>query len=268
MIEYNKLILKKGSILTSEMLKHMHNDSRLFFDHQYSDFSDGIIKGFEVVNNSEKIIIITKGIFKYNGKLFLLNEDLDISEKILSLSEAKEYKIYLEKQDKVENNGIITESFEVSIEESTKSVEDICLLGEFIYRSGFLPKTRYKKMEDFKRKDDCISIINRKESNIGGCIISQKIIQFFAEKIISSKENIDIFFSITGMNSERILKKLLSFYLNESYRDFKQEDLNNNIKIYDFLNKILKVQSNSTSKGDNSAKENKNKPVNENALLN
>ena len=69
-------VFKKGNVLEKEDLDLLRDNPLEVLSLMYSDKSNGIIKGFDLIPNySERIVIITKGMAKCNGELFWMKED-------------------------------------------------------------------------------------------------------------------------------------------------------------------------------------------------
>ena len=69
-------VFKKGNVLEKEDLDLLRDNPLEVLSLMYSDKSNGIIKGFDLIPNySERIVKITKGMAKCNGELFWMKED-------------------------------------------------------------------------------------------------------------------------------------------------------------------------------------------------
>ena len=67
------------AILTRGMLQELYDNPRELMRLMFSEYSDGIISGFDYLIKDGNLIL-TSGIFRLNEEIYLLHEDLNISE--------------------------------------------------------------------------------------------------------------------------------------------------------------------------------------------
>ena len=133
-----------GAMLTSAMLREIYKYPRDFFALLYQGYGDGIICGLDYFI-SDKNLILTSGVIRFDGEFYFLAQDLNISalaEKN-NLETDKEYDICLsrlsEKKETclTENNLIVTfskaESFYKSESNSESTAKILPTLGHFCF---------------------------------------------------------------------------------------------------------------------------------------
>jgi hypothetical protein len=76
MFENRYPIFKKGSILEKKELDLLRDNPVEIMELMYLEAKDGIIKGFDLETDEvEKVVVVKKGILKYKGKIYWLQED-------------------------------------------------------------------------------------------------------------------------------------------------------------------------------------------------
>ena len=83
-----------GSIITGQQLQLLHDQPQKFLKLQYIDNSDGVISGMELVE-SDGILSVTPGLYKHNGKFYLLEEKFDVVLENQSFESGQNYSVIL-----------------------------------------------------------------------------------------------------------------------------------------------------------------------------
>lgn len=79
MLKDYELKFERGSILTKEMLGEMYGYARDYLDILYGAYPDGILVGMDVKQDSEGSIWVSKGLAKYEGRIYRMAEDWNLS---------------------------------------------------------------------------------------------------------------------------------------------------------------------------------------------
>lgn len=127
MFEQKILNFPQRAILTYEMLAELRDYPHNFLDLFYKDFSDGIISGLDIFEDS-KNIFLGEGILKYDGKFYFLKEKVNLSELAAKEKlEAKQYNFVLKETiGDTFYKGVKLNTLEIVLSES----EGFCL-GSF-----------------------------------------------------------------------------------------------------------------------------------------
>lgn len=81
-MQRSEIFFEKGTILRKEMLQDLYEYPRIITSTYYENYSDGILYGLEW-RKSESVEghhIISTGALKYHGKIYIMNEEIDIEE--------------------------------------------------------------------------------------------------------------------------------------------------------------------------------------------
>ncbi len=241
MIENKKALFENGSILTKEMLESLRDNTSNYIELMYKNYSDGIIKGFELFaipksksNLPNNKVKITEGFLKFNNKIYYSN-----AETILELPNEKGIYYYIKiKFKNTKDHKFEINSGEIIIsKEETKA--DEFELGKVKYTGGDINFTK-SVFEDFKEIDCKINILNTKYSTPNGNSIAPEILYFFGKEMLA-KSNIE--YSPMDLNIALLcVNKTVSHETIVNYINFKIKQTNNqysNKEIYEKLNKIL-----------------------------
>ena len=109
MIENKYPIFGNGQVINKEALDLLRDNPAELTDLLYLDKKDGIISGFDLITDlDDKKVTVTRGIIKYNEKIFWMNEDykFDMPEienryvlKLKLFSDIEERKFYIRSAD-------------------------------------------------------------------------------------------------------------------------------------------------------------------------
>lgn len=239
MIENKYPIFKKGSLVEKIELDLLRDNPYEILNLMYLDKKDGIIKGFEIETDKDKNEVkITKGIAKYNEKLYWLNTDYifempDVEAKyILKLKleeEIEEKKFYVRKGlfllEKIDENDFNVQSKNNEIE-----------ITRFITRIGAELRNDYQNFNDLRRDFNLLEIINTKYSSMHELgTLHPKILKLWGIDA-SKKENLDLFdinFYINCLQGEmerEVIVAYINLKLNLYRNDYSNEELYENLK--------------------------------------
>lgn len=137
-IKSTSIELKRGMLISKEILAQMDFQSRLF-QLQYESYPDGIIYGFEPIEILG-ILYISPGLLKYHGKYYISTEKINIHTLLdeFDAEEALYSSVYsaiafVESEQEVKNEGIVSDCLELIICDRSKISSDHIILAEFLY---------------------------------------------------------------------------------------------------------------------------------------
>ena len=109
MIENKYPIFGNGQVINKEALDLLRDNPAELTDLLYLDKKDGIISGFDLITDlDDKKVTVTRGIIKYNEKIFWMNEDYKFNMpeienryilKLKLFSDFEERKFYIRSAD-------------------------------------------------------------------------------------------------------------------------------------------------------------------------
>ena len=159
-------VFKKGNVLEKEDLDLLRDNPLEVLSLMYSDKSNGIIKGFDLIPNySERIVIITKGMAKCNGELFWMKEDY-----IFDMPKQEErYILKLKLVSDIEERKYYVREGHFVLELGENINEDEIEITRFITREGAELRNDYQNFRDLRRDFNLMEIINTKYSSAHKC---------------------------------------------------------------------------------------------------
>ena len=270
MIENKYPIFGHGQVISKQALDLLRDNPVELTELLYLDRKDGIISGFNLVTDAEsKQVTVTKGIVKYGGKVFWMNEDykFDMPEienryilKLNLFSDFQKRKFYVRSADfslEILNNG---ENVEIKNENDVETGFDLYnqleinyenventgrkKIGEieitrFITRVGAELRNDYNSFKDLRRDFNLLELINTKYSSkheLG--TLHPKILELFGKEA-SKKTNLDIFdvnFYVNCLNGS-VERDVIIAYINLKL-EMEQKNYSNE-ELYQYLVKIL-----------------------------
>ena len=270
MIENKYPIFGHGQVISKQALDLLRDNPVELTELLYLDRKDGIISGFNLLTDAEsKQVTVTKGIVKYGGKIFWMNEDykFDMPEienryilKLNLFSDFQKRKFYIRSADfslEVLNNG---ENIEIKNEDDVETGFDLYnqleinyenventgrkKIGEieitrFITRVGAELRNDYNSFKDLRRDFNLLELINTKFSsrNESGTL-HPKILELFGKEA-SKKTNLDIYdvnFYVNCLNGS-VERDVIIAYINLKL-EMEQKNYSNE-ELYQYLVKIL-----------------------------
>ena len=270
MIENKYPIFGHGQVISKQALDLLRDNPVELTELLYLDRKDGIISGFNLFTDAEsKQVTVTKGIVKYGGKIFWMNEDykFDMPEienryilKLNLFSDFQKRKFYVRSADfslEILNNG---ENVEIKNEDDVETGFDLYnqleinyenventgrkKIGEieitrFITRVGAELRNDYNSFIDLRRDFNLLELINTKYSSrheLG--TLHPKILKLFGKET-SKKENLDIYdvnFYVNCLNGN-VERDVIIAYINLKLQ-MENENYSNE-ELYQYLVKIL-----------------------------
>ena len=100
MLNNYNLTFKSGSILTKELLDKMYYLPKVVSELEMVDYSDGVISGLHFYKKDNDLYL-SKGIYKHNGKLYLLEKDEKLDPPSGKFDDNYKYVILLEETNNI-----------------------------------------------------------------------------------------------------------------------------------------------------------------------
>ena len=270
MIENKYPIFGHGQVISKQALDLLRDNPIELTELLYLDRKDGIISGFNLFTDAEsKQVTVTKGIVKYGGKIFWMNEDykFDMPEienryilKLNLFSDFQKRKFYvrsadflleilnneenieIKNEDDVETGFDLDNQLEINYEnfENTgrKKIGEI-EITRFITRVGAELRNDYNSFIDLRRDFNLLELINTKYSSRHELGTLHPIILKLFGKEASKKENLDIYdvnFYVNCLNGN-VERDVIIAYINLKLQ-MENENYSNE-ELYQYLVKIL-----------------------------
>ena len=237
MFENRYPIFKRGELIDKKELDLLRDNPEEMLKLMYMDRKNGIIKGFEIISDTEKREVkIMRGIVKYRETLYKMSEDY-----IFSMPEVEnKYILKLRLMSDMEDKKYYIRRGEFILTEEEKILDNEIEITRFITRTGAELRNDYKDFKDLRRDFNLLEIINVKYSsrNEKGTL-HPKILKLWGMEA-SKKENLDIFdinFYNICLQQDIIEREIIIAYINRKLRNNKENYTNE--EIYENLLKIL-----------------------------
>lgn len=237
MFENRYPIFKRGELIDKKELDLLRDNPEEMLKLMYMDRKNGIIKGFEIISDTEKREVkIMRGIVKYRETLYKMSEDY-----IFSMPEVENKCILkLRLMSDMEDKKYYIRRGEFILTEEEKILDNEIEITRFITRTGAELRNDYKDFKDLRRDFNLLEIINVKYSsrNEKGTL-HPKILKLWGMEA-SKKENLDIFdinFYNICLQQDIIEREIIIAYINRKLRNNKEDYTNE--EIYENLLKIL-----------------------------
>ena len=237
MFENRYPIFKRGELIDKKELDLLRDNPEEMLKLMYMDRKNGIIKGFEIISDTEKREVkIMRGIVKYRETLYKMSEDY-----IVSMPEVEnKYILKLRLMSDIEDKKYYIRRGEFILTEEEKILDNEIEITRFITRTGAELRNDYKDFKDLRRDFNLLEIINVKYSskNEKGTL-HPKILKLWGMEA-SKKENLDIFdinFYNSCLQGEIIEREVITAYINRKLGNTNEDYTNE--ELYENLLRIL-----------------------------
>lgn len=227
---------KKGRILKIEMLENIRDYPRDILDVYNENLSDGIVCGL-MPKVDREIITFSKGITKYNGRLYVLNNPTSLRYTETDVEVVIKLNFYEELQD----NDFRTQYVEIEIDPNTNISENQQELGRFKLKKGAYLRSNYQDLYDFTTEYNTINIVHVPCAGYQEQTMSNIILKYFAKEALATrtKNQMDITFCMICLNNSRIERQTICNYI--AYKLEEEVTPMTNITIHNKLVRILGV---------------------------
>lgn len=224
----------EGRILKREMLENLRDYPRDFLELYFQHYSDGIIAGTKIFVDEDNIVI-TKGIIKAQGRLYLLHKDYVLPY----MATEKETILKIRFLERHEANDFTIYDTEILQDGDFNIANNELELARYKLKSGSKLRSQHENFQDFATEFNTITWIHSPYAGIQKSTLHPVILQTFAkELLILSPSNIyDISFAYQCLNQDRMQRDTILFYLSNRLETTYQDYTND--QIYKYLNRIL-----------------------------
>jgi hypothetical protein len=212
------------------MLENLRNFPRDFVDIEYQDYTDGIITGL-IPTVYEKKITFSKGIIKYEGTIYLINEPLSVSYADTN----NEVMIKLNLLERLDDEDFITQCIDIKLDFDMSVKKGQLELGRFKLKSGAYLRSDYKGMYDFATEYNTINIIHTQIAAQEESTIHPSILKFFATEVLETGTDnmMDMNFAFACLNCKVVARKVITAYigykLNVDCKEMSNGEIHNNL---------------------------------------
>lgn len=224
-----------GRILKLEMLEQLRDFPKDVIDIMLSQYSDGIILGCDI-SVSDDYIIVSKGLIKQDGILYMLKEDTIVPYNYTNDTAILKVRFLGE----TKNSDFIRYGTEMFIDETLSIQSDEIELCRFKIKTGARLRVDYTDFEDMNTEYDTVNLINAPFSAKDKETLNPKILKAFAKEAFENNltNPLDICFAMTCMQeSGAIARDLIMSYvtsrLGVGVREYSNREL------YEYLRNIL-----------------------------
>lgn len=254
MFENKKPKFEMGKILKIDMLECLSNYPRDFIDIYYKNYSDGIIEGCNITI-SDNFISLNKGIVKYNGNIYMLNNE----EKLKYECNNKYMIIKIRFFEPKEQDNLEFRMSEIVLEDNLEINYNEMEICRFKLREGARLRDDYVDFTDFSTEFDTVDIINAPYAGISGKTLSPQITSEFGRELLNLnlEDPYDISFAFMLIqNRELIEKEAITAYIRKKI-SIMDKELSND-EMYKYLLQILNtIKNNGDSIGMRSGRRRK-----------
>ncbi len=205
---------ENGSLLTKSMLEVLRDNSSDYINLLYSDYSDGIITGFNLsVESKSKFgknrVLISSGVLKFSGKIYFLTEKIVLDFPLEINSYNLKLRKDISKVDGVLRNGLIPTITTESISDSEEF-----LLAKIKYTGGDINFTK-ESFFNFHEQNNRFNVIETDYSSIGNPILSSDCLYFFGVEVLK-KQGVE-YSAIDATFASFCINRFVSYELIKNY---------------------------------------------------
>ncbi len=235
MFRYHYPMFKKGRILKRDMLEDLRDFPREVTDLFYHNYSDGVITGANiVVNENANRFVVTKGIVKFQGKLYVLREDTEIAY----FSTGKDTLVKLRFTEVASSLDFVEGLADIVLDESVDIGENEMELARYKLKIGAYLRSDYQDLADFNTEYNTVNIIHVAYSGEREKTVHPDFLRYFAREILKNgaQNPYDIAFSFQCLNERVVNRELICAYL--ANRSKQASELYSNEEIHRALVQI------------------------------
>lgn len=216
------------------MLENLRDYPRDMTDIFFRDYSDGIIVGAQIVVE-EMNLVITKGIVKHKGRVYMLESDFSLPYQ----ATGKETLIKIRFQEESQQRDFTSYMTDVILDEEVQVAENELELGRFKLKLGAELRSIYEDFLDFATEYNTVNYIHCQYAGLQRSTFHPFPLQQFAKELLGNKPTnaYDISFAMQCLNQDRIQREVIYYYLanrlDTGYREYTNE------QIHQYLSRIL-----------------------------
>ncbi|MEG0258725.1 MAG: DNA and RNA helicase [Lysinibacillus sp.] len=225
---------QKGRILKREMLENLRDYPRDFLDLYFQDYSNGIIKGVNIVVAETKLVI-TQGIVKHNNQIYILHTDYELPYE----ATGKETILKIRFANEVNELDFTAFTTEIVLDDSMELTRNELELGRFKLKSGAKLRSEHIDFHDFATEYNTVNYIYCQYAGLHKSTYHPMILQYFSKELLKSRTSnaYDIAFALECLNHDRVQRDVVDFYVSNRLGLEYQEYTNP--QIHKYLGRIL-----------------------------
>ena len=217
---------EKGRILKIEMLENLRDYPRMMTDLYFAAYSDGIITGADI-QVKEDTLVITKGIVKHKGRVYLLVSDIALPYQ----ATGKETLIKMRFHEKHQQLDFTNHETKIMLDENVEIAKNELELGRFKLKLGAQLRSAYEDFFDFATEYNTVNYIHCHYAGFQMSTFHPLPLRQFAKELLESELSnaYDIAFSLQCLNQDRIQREVIAHYLanrlGTGYREYTNEQI-------------------------------------------
>lgn len=230
---------QKGRILKREMLENLRDYPREFLDLYFQDYSDGIIAGAHITV-TDTIIHITKGLVKYNNRLYLMHSSYELPYE----ATGKETIIKIIFAEEVSRLDFTDFTATIFLDESLDVASNELEIARFKLKVGANLRSEPNDFLDFATEYNTVNYLHCQYAGIQASTYHPKVLQRYAKELLKNRPTnvYDIAFAFECLNQERVQRDVIEMYIcNRLELEFQA--FSNN-QIHKYLYRILSESKN------------------------
>jgi len=217
---YKKRILKIGQL---ESLRDFPRDTLNAF---LKDYSDGIVSGGDIHVNKE-ILLVQPCVLKHKGKLYLIEEEFPMEYHPTDQWTG----IYAKFTPETKNPDYDACTISIVFDDDLSPKNDCMELARFKLKQGAWLRYDYQDLEDFTTEYNTFNYVHAEYAAPHESTLCPWLLEYFAKQaLIAGSENpLDMAFALDCLNTERISRNSVLFYisnkLNETFKAYSNAEM-------------------------------------------
>jgi hypothetical protein len=199
-----------GRVLKHETLNLLRDYPRDYVDILYRGYTDGLMAGCQLVINSDTITI-EPGLVRYLGKIYMMNESINIP--YTATGQDAILKICFKKEK--ENNECIVSQGDMMLQPGNKLAENELELCRFKLKQGARLRDDYQNFADLATEYDTVNLIHVRYAAPYEQTMSPVITRWFAQEALENKllQPFDYAFISQCAGGEPVARMFITAYI-------------------------------------------------------
>ncbi|MFC7677694.1 DNA and RNA helicase [Paenibacillus sp. GCM10028914] len=240
-------VFTKGRILKLEMLENLRDYPRWMLDILHTDLSDGIVAGMDITVR-ENTLMISKGVIKQAGKVYVIEEEQQISYASHGTEQVLRIRCLPEQHGK----DFMAYPVEIVLDGRSADPSSELELARFKLKPGASLRSSYESFADFATEFNTLNRIYAAYASLDKSTFYPDALRYFARMVMDAGggQANDYAFAMQVLSSERpTCRDAVLYYigirLGTGYRTL------DNGQIHKYLNRILEeIRSGSRGRND------------------
>ncbi|MBL1230529.1 hypothetical protein IW492_14960 [Enterococcus sp. BWB1-3] len=237
MLQSNYPVFEKGRILKIEMLEALRDMPLSIIHTKYNNFKDGILQGFHLSINENKICV-TPGLLKVCNQILVMEQPVFIPYQ--AADELTRLVISIDAPEETPDMKQYSASIQFISEQPKK--ENQWELMRFKLKKGAYLRTAYQSFEDMITEYNTVNPMYRKNALDNQYGVSAEMLELFCFYAGKSKSDLPIdqmFCLQVFQNSSGITLDTIQYYISQRLKEeFNSTDP---LKIHQKLSEILRI---------------------------